>query len=447
MLFRSTFNVSRKEGVIKLWEDFNGNYKDCFENGTKNFLSGDYCEDYKDFNKLVSFSKKLKNEDYKKIYEELGKYNLHGADFDLFGKIYETFADTKEKKSFGEFYTRRHITKTIAKILLYREEDYKKDLKICDCCCGTGGFLTEAFKVLRNNWNRENNLTSDNKKHLEKDIFFGFDDREESIARTELNMFLVGDGHTNINKRDTLKNFDGKDGLEKDIYDYIISNPPYGNYKGSEKTEDFWSQEKRYEMLFVEKIIKATKRGGRMAIVIPDGILESPSREYFRKKMLSNIDIEIIISLPKFAFAPYTKEKTYVIFAKRKQKESEGQLQKNPIWNYIVDYDGYANSDKRYETKLQGKDGSYLNFDLPELEESFKDKKEIKKEIKGEIVHKSKLVEISEINESNFHNLLSEFHLRPRKINKTDQENFDKRLIEIKDSIKEIGRASCRERV
>jgi len=116
------------------------------------------------------------------------------------------------------------------------------------------------------------------------------------------------------------------------MYDYLISNPPYGPYKGSLKIENFsWSNEKRYEMLFLEKIVKACKRGGKMAIVIPDGVLEAPSREYFRKKLLENVDIDAIISLTKFAFAPYTKEKTYVLIMKRKQKENEGKIQTKAI--------------------------------------------------------------------------------------------------------------------
>jgi len=321
------FKSSRKDKKIILWNDFSGNFENEFKNAKENFLSGKFGGNYKDFEKLISFSKKLDNENYELIWKELSPYYLHGADFDLFGVVYEVFATGKEKKDFGQFYTRRHITRSINNILLKDEFNYKPDLKICDPCCGTGGFLTEAFKVLKSNYEREGNLSKQNILHLSQNIFYGYDNDEGSVARTELNMFLVGDGHTNIKQKDTLKNFE-EDGLEEEMYDYLISNPPYGPYKGSLKIENFsWSNEKRYEMLFLEKIVKACKRGGKMAIVIPDGVLEAPSREYFRKKLLENVDIDAIISLTKFAFAPYTKEKTYVLIMKRKQKENEGKIQ------------------------------------------------------------------------------------------------------------------------
>lgn len=430
-----SFNSPKKDNLIVLWNDFSGNFKNCFDNAIRDFLSGEYSNEYSDFKKIVKFSSKLRNDDFEKIYEELNNYELHGADFDLFGVVYETFADSGEKKKFGEYYTRRHITKSISRILLLNEINYRNELRICDPCCGTGGFLTEAFKVLKSNWEREGNLSRANLNHLKSDVFYGFDDREESIARAELNMFLVGDRHTNIQKRDTLKTFSNGDGLEEEYYDYILSNPPYGLYKGSEKIENFWSNEKRTEMLFLEKIIKATKRGGKMAIVVPDGVLEAPSREYFRIQMLHHADIECIISLPKFAFAPYTKEKTYVLIMKRKQQENEGRLQSQPIWHYIVDYDGYANSDKRYETRLQDDEGNYLHYDLPHLESSFKDKKETKIKIAERSICKSKLINIDDVNEENFHNLLSEFHLRPIESEKISENEFDKKFEELIKSI------------
>jgi hypothetical protein len=60
------------------------------------------------------------------------------------------------------------------------------------------------------------------------------------------------------------------------------------------------------------------------------------------------------------AFAPYTKEKTYILFLQRKEKD---KIQTFPIWHFILDYDGFANSDKRFRTKYHD--------DLPELEEKF----------------------------------------------------------------------------
>ena len=87
------------------------------------------------------------------------------------------------------------------------------------------------------------------------------------------------------------------------------------------------------------------------------------NKEDFRIKLLKKCNIHAIVSLNKFAFAPYTKEKTYVLFMQKKQEREIGKIQSKPIWHFILDYDGYANSDKRYRTKYHD--------DIPELEEHF----------------------------------------------------------------------------
>ena len=81
-----------------------------------------------------------------------------------------------------------------------------------------------------------------------------------------------------------------------------------------------------------------------------DGVLENPSYMLMRKELLEKCDIQAIVSLPKFAFAPYTKEKTYALFFTKRSDEVT-KTQKNTIWLYIIDNDGLANSDKRFPTK------------------------------------------------------------------------------------------------
>ena len=409
---------------------------------------------YKDFKDLIVFPSKLKNEHFKKIYKELDPYHFHGANFDLFGAIYEEFASQTKKKEFGEFYTRRHITGMVARLLL-RKELIPRDLKICDPACGTGGFLTEAFKTLINNYSINGKLNKKIKEQLQTKTFWGYDNDEKSVARAKLNMFLVGDGHIHIYENDSLIGWNDKVGWKENEFDYIMTNPPMGKYDGEAKIEDFdFTNEKRYELLFAEKVIKATKPGGEIAIVINDGALEAPSRERFRKKLLETCNIYAIISLTKFAFAPYTKEKTYILFMQKKQDDKVGEIQKFPIWHFILDYDGYANSDKRYRTKYHD--------DIPELEEKFdgavglakiyetdrhkfetdrhKFEREVNDREKEEGLGGMKYgyVEIERVNEENFYNLLSEFHLRPIKINRMKKEEYLQKLKEIGKNLKNI---------
>ncbi|MDE1829228.1 MAG: SAM-dependent DNA methyltransferase [Thaumarchaeota archaeon] len=409
---------------------------------------------YKDFKDLIPFSSRLKNEHFKKIYNELDKYHFHGAGFDLFGAIYEEFASQTKKKEFGEFYTRRHITGIIAKLLL-RNEINPREMIISDPACGSGGFLTEAYTALYNNYDVHGKLNDAVRERLKKDTFWGYDNDEKSVARTKLNMFLAGDGHIHIYENDSLVDWNPTLGYSEDHFDYILTNPPMGPYDGDADVSKYdFTNEKRYELLFLEKVVKSVKPdGGEIAIVVNDGALETPSRKDFREKLLKHCNIYAIISLTRYAFAPYTKEKTYVLFMQRKERNGDG-IQKIPIWHYILDYDGYANSDKRYRTKS--------NDDLPELQSLFSDAlelslsfgtnptkfheqrnnferqvKETEKE-EGLTGYKCKYVEMKDVNADNFFNLLSEYHLRPYKVTEITEKEFEAKVDEINKKLREI---------
>jgi len=416
---------------------------------------------YSDFRDLIDFPTKLKNGHVKKIYIELDGYHFHGANFDLFGSIYEEFASQTKKKEFGEFYTRRHITGLVSRLLL-RNELNPRNLKICDHAVGTGGFLTEAYKTLLTSYSLSGKLNDEVVTNLQDNVFWGYDNDGKSVARAKLNMFLVGDGHIHIYEiEDALLGWDNKKGWKENEFDYIMTNPPMGKYDGEAKIEDFdFTNEKRGELLFVEKAIKATKQGGEIAIVVNDGALETPSREKFRTKLLEHCDIYSIISLTKFAFAPYTKEKTYVLFMRKKQESKVGEIQEFPIWHFILDYDGYANSDKRYRTKYHD--------DIPELEEKFdgtvrlveifskniikfeQERDNFKREIndrerkEGLWGIKYGYVEMDKVNSANFYNLLSEFHLRPYKMRKITMKEFEKKFKEISSEFESLIRSNVR---
>jgi type I restriction-modification system DNA methylase subunit len=442
---------------VKLWKDYGqekGDYVGDFAISVKYIFNGT-SSPYRDFKDLVSFPNKLKDEHYRQIYDEINRFHFHGCSFDVFGAIYEEFASQTKKKEFGEFYTRRHIAGIVARLLL-RNEITGHDLKICDPACGTGGFLTEAYKTLINNYSKNGKLDKPVKNKLTESTFWGIDNDPHSVARTKLNMFLVGDGHTHIYEiEDSLDGWKEEVLWRKNAFDYIITNPPMGSYKGVAKIENFkFTNEKRNELLFVEKVIEATKPGGEIAIVINDGALEAPSRENYRIKLLAHCNIYAIISLTKFAFAPYTKEKTYVLFIQKKQEDKIGGRQDYPIWHFIVDYDGFANSDKRYKTKFHD--------DLGELEEKFDEavnlarlfisnREKFEKErsiFEREINQREKeegltgikygYVEMDSINDENYHNLLSEYYLRPYEEKKISEKEYDKKSKEIIDNLKNI---------
>ncbi|MCW4015458.1 MAG: SAM-dependent methyltransferase [Candidatus Bathyarchaeota archaeon] len=306
--------------------------------------------------------KALINEEFvQQIYDVVDSMKpLHGTGFDLFGAVYEMFADTKEKKEFGEYFTRRHYTHIFAKILLKNESYFNKNAKftILDPACGTGGFLTEGFKVLRNVYLSTNTLTREAQKFLENDCFWGIDVKSENISRTKLNMFLVGDGHTHMKAFNALSEWKFEPNQK---WRYIMTNPPVG--AGTIKAETSVLTSNRTEIAFLYKVIKLLEDGGKACILLPDGVLENPSFKKLREDLFEKCILEAIISLPKFAFAPYTKEKMYAVFLTKKN-EKLTKKQKNPIWMYIIDNDGLANSDKRFPTKLRNNRNGWMHDEI-----------------------------------------------------------------------------------
>lgn len=387
-----------------LWDELR---EDHYEEDIKSLIDDIMrCGLYKDFQDALYINPKLSSKQCEKIVTELGKYSFHGCGFDIYGAVYEAYADKNTKKAFGEYYTRRHITRAIAEILL-RDEKKPRDFTICDPACGTGGFLTEAYKVLERNYVTSKSYTKDDERRLQNDVIIGFDNKKSNICLAKLNMFLIGDGHVLIaDTSDSLLT------LKNDSYDYVLANPPYGVYKGDADVELFkFAQKSRMEMLFLEKIVDSLKPGGMGAVVIPDGVLENTSYSDYRLNLLHYVEIESIISLHEYVFRPYTSEKTYVVIF-RKKSEKDYAIQKDPIWMYIVENDGYQKGDKRYEI---------LENDLPDLIENYKSNR-----ANG----RCRFVEMSEINEDNFYNLLVEYYLPNDdvKVNLVSAQKFDKIL-------------------
>jgi len=340
----------------------------------------------KDGNETFNFYKLLDNIDVRErpervsdensiimqIYREFSVIPEKDLSIDLFGEVYECLASKKTKSLLGEYFTRRHIIQAIVRMFLsdddiYSIVEYKK--LVGDPCCGTGGFLTESFKYIKEYCEKcHPDLDT---LELAQQIIIGYDINSNSIGRTRINMTLAGDGFSVIQQLNSL----ASDEVKKDI-DYILTNVPYG--KGDVAINDPNSEDeflrsnnnKRLELNFVIKVVEMLKRGGRASVIVPEGLLEAPTLAPFREYLLKNVKITTIISLPKFAFAPYTKWKTYVIFIEKRMsplKNIEEIIARNEkIWAYIVDNDGYANSDKRFPTNLTDANGKWLHNELQE---------------------------------------------------------------------------------
>jgi type I restriction-modification system DNA methylase subunit len=299
------------------------------------------------------------------IFERLDELpHLHSSRIDPFGVVYQSLMDPHTRKIFGQFFTPRHLIKTLVRLFFEGEMDRltgdikdgksEKPKTICDPACGTGGFLIESFKYFASN-------TADvDTVDLAKKSIYGFDIYPANAVRSRINMYLAGDGFSKI---DSLDSFTG---LKEDTlqFDYILTNPPFG--KGDYCVDDDIISNKRKEINFLVKVIKLLKPHGKALIIVPDGILEAPTLAPLRKWVIENCEIEKIIGFPKHEFAPYTHEKTYVLFLKKRPETVTdfNDVKTERIWMYIIDADGYANSDNRFRTGKKNENGKWLHDEL-----------------------------------------------------------------------------------
>lgn len=350
------------------------------------------------------------------------------------------------------------------------------DILVIDPSCGTGGLLTECYQYLEEEYssilNKKNNKITE---LLSNKIFTGIDIEDDCVKKAKLNMFFAGDGHTKIYHGNSLSKLSKQeielnDDCTKNSWNVIISNPPYGKMK---------------EYTFIKKYIDSLPFGGRIGIIIPNGVLENPSKSNFREYIIRNIRIESIISLNKFVFAPYTKQKTYMLIGYKRDKSTIEQLEeqevesvitnekeiieleeseekrsisdlKEKIWCYILDFDGYNLSDNRWPTDLMVIDNNkpkYIHNDTIELINDYL-KPNIEKinqlDIEGEILgvknnegkyilKKSKYITLNDdITMDNYYNLLPEFYMRPYSPEYIDEDKFYDEVNNIFKEIKEL---------
>lgn len=380
--FKTTALYTMEDGgkkivnLTKWWSDF-----DPKSNG----LKSDIVNYIDTLNKTIEFGEfeeltlnikgvlnKITDVDLGNVYKTIEKIgSLHSTTFDIFGSVYEEYANNQEKKTFGEFFTRRNYTNTLVKMLFSSENNFNslRKFKVLDPTCGTGGFLTEVFKTLKDNYIESNTCTAEAMRFLSNECIYGTDIKSKNIARTKLNMFLIGDGHSNIKTSNSMDKKDFKNQFDGTVFDYIVANPPYGS--GNTWNVSSYFNTDRKELAFLFRIIELLAPQGKACVVLPDGILENDSTTKAREELLKLVNIDAVISLPVHAFAPYTKEKTYALFFTKRAiplDDFERSFYEK-IWMYIIDNDGYANSDKRYPTKLKDKNGRWLHDELSAWED------------------------------------------------------------------------------
>lgn len=303
------------------------------------------------------------------------------TDRDAKGDLYEyLLSKVATAGTNGQFRTPRHIIQMMVELVKPTTQDI-----IVDPAAGTSGFLVAAGEYLLKH--HEKALTKPAaKKHFNQDMFYGFDMDRTMLRIGAMNMMLHGVENPNIQYRDSLS----EQNPDREFCSLILANPPFkGSLDYDAVSSDLLKvvKTKKTELLFVALMIKMLKKGGRCAVIVPDGVLfgSSTAHKDLRKEIVENQCLRAIISMPSGVFKPYAGVSTGIMIF---DKTDCGGSDK--VWFYDMTADGFSLDDKRQQIEAN---------DVADIIERFNNLDGDKKRKRTD---KSFLVPKSEIEEKEF---------------------------------------------
>ncbi len=305
---------------------FNENVRDKFNN-------------VMDENEQITLTKEL----VYLVVKELQEISLLQSSKDIFSDAFEIFVSKILKDEGGQFFTPPNIVKFIVNYL-----DPDSNSKILDPACGHGGFLLETKEML---WSKiesraERIKSISNLFGIDKDLFL--------TKISKLYLEILSNGNSNIFCEDSLdpKSYraPSKELIKNNAFDYIFTNPPFGvkipitdkeilkYYKLAhvwKNINDKWVLQNKLvkqqspQVLFIERCIQLLSKGGKLGIVLPEGIFGNLTDRYIWEYLTSKGKILGIISLDQNTFQPYTCNKTSILFFQKLNSVPE---------DYVIDF-------------------------------------------------------------------------------------------------------------
>ncbi len=344
------------------------------------------------------------------LVSQLQMYSLLESDVDVKGHAYEEIVGANLRGDRGEFFTPRNICNMAIAML-----DPQEDQVILDPACGTGGFLITAMnhviEIIRrgelerwgNKIERAETTIRQRVRRFADRYIVGIDFNPSLVKATKMNMVMNNDGSGGLYQGNSLASpATWDEGLRSrnlmGQVDLLFTNPPFGskipvddpailekydlghiwNY---DSANDIWSMTEAVqksqppEILFIERCVKFLKPGtGRLAIVLPDGILGSPGLGYVREWFLANTRVLASIDLHPDTFQPNVSVQTSVLVLQRKTFEEtalENAAGRKRNYKTFIAVANHIGHDKRgNKTYVRDKKGNEI---VEEFEENTKE--------------------------------------------------------------------------
>ncbi|HMS68319.1 MAG TPA: N-6 DNA methylase, partial [Saprospiraceae bacterium] len=228
----------------------------------------------------------------------------------------------------GEYYTPRPLITTIVKVVAPKIGE-----KIYDGAVGSAGFLCEAFDYLASTGSANGNgLSTKDWEILQKRTFYGKEKKSLAYIIGIMNMILHGVEAPNIIHTNTLAE-NLADIQEKDRYDVVLANPPFGGKERAEVQQNFPIKTGETASLFLQHFIKILKAGGKAGVVIKNTFLSNTDNATvaIRKTLLQSCNLHTVLDLPGGTFTG-AGVKTVVLFFEK------GKPTRN-VWVYSLNLD------------------------------------------------------------------------------------------------------------
>jgi type I restriction enzyme M protein len=221
----------------------------------------------------------------------------------------------------GEYYTPRPLIRAMIKVV--RPEIGQR---IYDGACGSAGFLCEAHDYLR----AKPDLSTKDLKTLQEKTFFGKEKKSLAYVIAIMNMILHGIEAPNVLHTNTLAE-NINDIQEKDRFDVVLANPPFGGKERAEVQQNFPIKTGETAFLFLQHFIKSLKAGGRAGIVIKNTFLSNTDNASvaLRKELLEGCNLHTVLDMPSGTFQG-AGVKTVVLFFEKGAPTRK-------IWFYKLD--------------------------------------------------------------------------------------------------------------